>query len=378
MLISLYNCDNFAVERELRSLKVNFTVAHRVLSTCAVNGGERTDLMHILNHQSCEGSASHPRARELHLLGREDMHATSCTHAGLDRTITALLGTAANMDYASIQHASYEDAGVTAIVTAGVEGNAGRAGDPAQWHEGEKGYVPIHATPGTINIILMFHQPLSSAALARSVVTLTEAKTAALLDLAVPSRYGSGLATGTGTDQFAVACPLASSARFHWTGKHSKLGELVATSVKAAVLEALRWQNGLEFSRTRNLFHALGRFGIKEATLRTTLDELAGADAQRAFLLDSVPMWAHDPHVSAVGYAIAAILDRSQVQGMPKASVHEALLWQCALLATSVSGRPEAFAGYLEQLQEVESPQDSYLAQMVARAIVLGWSGKWS
>ena len=34
-----------------------------------------------------------------------------------------------------------------------------------------------------------------------------------------------------------------------------------------ATLEALRWQNGLEVSYTRGVFHALGRFGVREATL---------------------------------------------------------------------------------------------------------------
>ena len=32
-------------------------------------------------------------------------------------------------------------------------------------------------------------------------------------------------------------------------------------------MEALRWQNGLEASYTRGVFHALGRFGVTEATV---------------------------------------------------------------------------------------------------------------
>ena len=37
-------------------------------------------------------------------------------------------------------------------------------------------------------------------------------------------------------------------------------------------MEALRWQNGLEMSYTRGVFHALGRFGVREATV---FDEIA-------------------------------------------------------------------------------------------------------
>jgi hypothetical protein len=45
----------------------------------------------------------------------------------------------------------------------------------------------------------------------------------------------------------------------------SKRRQIVRT--RNATLEALRCQNGLEASYTRGVFHALGRFGVKEATL---------------------------------------------------------------------------------------------------------------
>ena len=47
-------------------------------------------------------------------------------------------------------------------------------------------------------------------------------------------------------------------------GHHAKLGELIGKSVRRATLEALRWQNGLEASHTRSVFHALQRFGFRE------------------------------------------------------------------------------------------------------------------
>ncbi len=34
--------------------------------------------------------------------------------------------------------------------------------------------------------------------------------------------------------------------------------------MRDATLEALRWHNGLEPSYTRGIFHALGRYGVKE------------------------------------------------------------------------------------------------------------------
>jgi adenosylcobinamide amidohydrolase len=363
----------FTVLREHRFVKVLFHAPHRSLSTCAIHGGQREDLLAFLNCQTCEGSALHPKAQTLHLLSREAMHLESCREAALEPGTTAQMGTAANMDYVAVREANYEDARVSAIVTAGVEGNAGRAGDPAQWHEGSQGYQAVHAVPGTINIILLFHQSLSPAALARSAVTMTEAKSAALQDLAVGSRYSSGLATGTGTDQFAIASPLALEARFHWTGKHAKLGELVGTTVKEAVLEALRWQNGFEPSRTRSLFHALGRFGLREEAFKGHVERIIQDEGQRKFLQDCTTMLSNDPRCSASAYALAAVLDRQKAGVLPSGSARDAVALQCALLACAVSGKNEKFSQYLAQMQACHEVFPDGLIM----AIYLGWRDKW-
>ena len=60
-----------------------------------------------------------------------------------------------------------------------------------------------------------------------------------------------------------------------------ELGEILALAVMDATREALRWQNGLEPSRTRNLAHALGRFGVTEEALRSAVAErLSRSEAQ--------------------------------------------------------------------------------------------------
>ena len=102
---------------------------------------------------------------------------------------------------------------VTAAVTAGVEGNATAAGEPATWRETERACrrCPVYA--GTINTMLLVNRPLTPGALARAVVTMTEGKSAALQRLAVPSRLHVDLATGTGTDQFCIAAPASGGRR---------------------------------------------------------------------------------------------------------------------------------------------------------------------
>src|SRR5262249_5763736 len=141
------------------------------------------------------------------------------------------------------------------------------AGEPATWRETASGTtkVPLHA--GTINTILIVNTPLTAATLARVVVTMTEGKSAALQRLTVPSKLHMDLATGTGTDQFCVAAPTSGPRTLTSASPHMKLGELVGLATREATAEALRWQNGLEPSYTRGVFHALGRYGVKEATV---------------------------------------------------------------------------------------------------------------
>ena len=110
--------------------------------------------------------------------------------------------TAASMNNAALHTVSYDDFSVTAIVTAGVRSNGGRIGDPASWHE--KAENDFHTTPGTINILLYVEAFLSAEALAQALMSCTEAKTAALQELLIPSRYSS-------VDWPRVPVPMASS-----------------------------------------------------------------------------------------------------------------------------------------------------------------------
>ena len=127
---------------------------------------------------------------------------------GVDPDRTALMGTAANMAYVAHHWAHYEEVHVDAFVTAGISGNAARAGDPAQWLETDSGWSKCSFYEGTINTILLFNCPVTPSAHASAVVTMTEAKSAALAELAIPSLYSPTIATGTGTDQFCLAAPL--------------------------------------------------------------------------------------------------------------------------------------------------------------------------
>ena len=364
----------FAAHRAGRYLVVELLAPHRVLSNSAHVGGQRDDLRFLVNHQSCEATGDRERHELIAAGGQVAYHRRVCGELGLDPDETAVLGTAANMAYAAHRTASFGDLRVDAFTTAGVAGNAARAGDPAAWCETDDGWRRVSPPPGTINTILLLDCPVTPAAQARVIVTMTEAKSAALADLAVPSCYSPTIATGTGTDQFCLAAPLDPTRRAREsTGPHVKLGELIGTAVKESVDEALRWQNGLEASYTRSLFHALGRFGLTEARAMERLAELM--PASRYELLDKNRKAVFfEPGVGAAAYALAAVLDRVACGTIPKGLSQEALRCQAACVACALAGRPEAWPAFRSELMEVsDEPID-----LVLRAIAAGWQAKWA
>lgn len=150
------------------------------------------------------------------------------------------VGTAADMDHLAVVTKEYKPFVVTALVTAGAKTNALRTGVDAGLHiEGEE-------PKGTVIIFILTNAKLTDGAMARTLITVTEAKTAAFQDLNVPSSYSKSIqATGTGTDSIMVVSGTAGS-KVTYTGGHSKIGELIGKAVHEAVIEALGKQNGFK------------------------------------------------------------------------------------------------------------------------------------
>jgi adenosylcobinamide amidohydrolase len=277
------------------------------------------------------------------------------------------------MNYAAVATERDRTVEVVAVVTAGVQTNAVCAGDPASWREGAAGVEKIVEVAGTINTILLVDTPMTPAALARAVVTLTEAKSAALQRLAVPSCYSSDLATGTGTDQYCIAAPLDGGPELTSASPHMKLGEMIGVAVRTATAEALRWQNGLEASYTRGLFHALGRYGIREATF---LDDIAPrlSPEDLELLRRNAKAAFYEPLVGAAAHAMAAVLDRIRHGTLPASVARDAMVQQAATLAASLAAQPERWPEFRVRLH-AEATTDA--KALVIDAISLGWREKW-
>lgn len=245
------------VFRQGNSIGVQFAAPRAVLSTSIINGGYREDLQGIFNHNST-GMVMTVESYILQMKQEAQI-------LGFDPAKVSSMGTGARMDNVAIKTESFQDAVVTAIVTAGVEGNAGRAGDPTDYYKPQRN--PNMPKAGTINIMLFMNASMPQGTLTRALVTCTEAKTAALQELMVSSRYSTGLATGSGTDQTIVVANSQSTLYLDDTGKHSKLGELIGLAVKAAVKEALVKQNGLTGQKQHNVVRRIERYGVSKEKL---------------------------------------------------------------------------------------------------------------
>jgi iron complex transport system ATP-binding protein len=102
--------------------------------------------------------------------------------------------------------------------------------------------IEVEQMTGTINIMVVIDGNPTESCLVSTVITATEAKTAALLELDIKSRYSGDLATGTITDAIIVA-KTNRGAPIMYGGPASKLGQLVGYCTRKAVKEAIMKAN---------------------------------------------------------------------------------------------------------------------------------------
>ncbi|MDR2700027.1 MAG: adenosylcobinamide amidohydrolase [Nitrososphaerota archaeon] len=158
---------------------------------------------------------------------------------GFKRKDFIFLATAVNMEKVAVCEKTYGDFHVCCIATAGALNNALRMGvDAGDWVEHK---THMAQAAGTINMLLLTNVTLSCGAMARAIMTATEAKTAALQDLDYKSTPSPQIqATGTGTDSMIVVSGVNPDIVIKHTGGHTKMGELIGFAAKTAVTEALK------------------------------------------------------------------------------------------------------------------------------------------
>lgn len=370
-LLALPSCE---IRRSGRFVVVELLEPHMVLNTSVRNGGLSPDLRWLVNHQSCEGAGHADRHDVINAAGLDGYHDAVCREIGIAPDASAVMGTAANMNYATVVTERDDDVAVTAVVTAGVEGNATTAGEPAAWRETGAGMQKVPVYAGTINTVLLVNQPLTPAALARAVVTMTEGKSAALQRLAVPSRLHVDLATGTGTDQYCLAAPQTGARTLTSASPHVKLGELIGAAARQATMEALRWQNGLEVSYTRGVFHALGRFGVREATVFEDIAPFLAPENLELLKKNSKAAF-YEPLVGASAHALAAVCDRVRHGTLPSSVAADAMAQHAAGLAANLAAQVHRWPEFRAALRPHAAGE---VKPLVLRALALGWTEKWT
>lgn len=346
------------LHRNSKIIYVRFLRPHRVLSSSLGTwGGMHEELEYLYNRQCCEPFG----------------HKSEPLEYGLSSHKCADLSTAANMNNAAVVHKTYEELHVVAVVTGGVAVNAARAGDPGMYHQTDDA---THTGDGTINIILCVNLELTPGATVQAVITATEAKTSVLEEYGVPSRYSDGYATGTGTDQIAIASMLGEQ-KIIDTGKHSKTGECIGTAVREALQKTLKRQDGLHPEGQCSVFKQIERFGITREEMRTKI--VSALDAEEASLYQkNADLIDRDPHTVAAAAAVVTIRDRCVWGILPLTSFAEMTFPYLVQIAAAVSGDRERKGTFEEALQnETFSIDNENLIESICTSIALGFAYKW-
>lgn len=163
---------------------------------------------------------------------------------GIKPSQISFMSTGVDMDKLAVSEKAYKHIQVCCIATGGAKNNALRMGvDSGDWVETKNSF---ELSTGTINILLLTNVALTGGAMARAIITATEAKTAALQDLHYMSTPSPKLqATGTGTDTMIVVSGTDKENTIRYTGGHTKMGELIAKASKEAVQQALKNFDGV-------------------------------------------------------------------------------------------------------------------------------------
>ena len=190
----------------------------------ALIGGGLAERKYLINMQVPHGYESmDPQADMLERLNE----------IGFPLPDTSAMMTAADVKQVVEGYMTGEQFRLAVFVTAGV-GNAARAGKKRI--RTYPGY-----TAGTINIIVIVDGKMTPAALVNAVVTITEAKAAALQDLGVVDAKVGGIATGTTTDSVIVASTQseAYTGVHQYAGTATELGSAIGDNVYHALTVAL-------------------------------------------------------------------------------------------------------------------------------------------
>ena len=230
--------ENINAEIKNQTLVIWSKMPLKILSSALLNGG-LIEANGIINVQVPEGSGSH--MNDLHWSGPEAFLKKVVQGLQLPNDKVVGLMTAAQMKNVVALTEKYDGVTLTVFVTAGAT-VAVTAGEPAASRSSQLQKI------GTINIIILVDGNLTEGCMVEAVKTATEAKTVALRELDIRSRFSGDLATGTLTDSVAVCCTKKGEP-IQYAGTFTILGELIGRCVREGVKTAIYKQENISPNR---------------------------------------------------------------------------------------------------------------------------------
>jgi adenosylcobinamide hydrolase len=206
----------------------------KILSSALLNGG-LIEANGIINVQVPEGSGSD--INDMHWSGPENFLINAANQLQLPKDNVVGLMTAAQMKNVVASTEKYDNVTLTVFVTAGAT-VAVTAGEPAASKSSQLQKI------GTINVIILVDGNLTEGSMVEAVKTATEAKTVAIRELDIRSRFSGDLATGTLTDSIAIGCTKKGEP-IQYAGTFTILGELIGKCVREGVKTAIFKQENI-------------------------------------------------------------------------------------------------------------------------------------
>lgn len=230
--------DRAECEVQKGTLVIKFDKPVKILSSAVLNGGLCKARV-IINHHVAK-SFSHRNPQKILRDVADDLNLP-------DDTVGLM--TAVEIQNVAIKTEKTKNMTVCTLVTAGLSYPA-TAGDETT--ESTK--------KGTINIILLIDRSLTEGCMVNCIQTAVEAKTVALRELDIRSRFSNSTASGSTSDAIMVAS-MGVDESIKYAGTGTELGIIIGKTVKEATKEAIRKHDGT--TPERSIIDRLRERGIR-------------------------------------------------------------------------------------------------------------------
>ncbi|WP_289087893.1 adenosylcobinamide amidohydrolase [uncultured Veillonella sp.] len=214
------------VTTTINSITVDFDTIHYAICTGPLHGG----LHHVIAVRNQQLAFFVETEKELPGGSAANYLAAEFEQVDLPVNFCSGLLTSASMEkhaYAKVEQGSVI---VEVIATAGFEATAHRAGDGYLYEEADGSFH----SPGTINLLIFTNKALTDGAMVRALITVTEAKAAALADAGKTSVVSHNIATGTATDGVILTIDTGGEILTD-AGTFSLFGDTLAKAVRLAL-----------------------------------------------------------------------------------------------------------------------------------------------